>query len=142
MSLKNQLQLIGHRYHELKSTLCLNAELLEIHEGELLKFVERELQKELSLRAFMDAKPRIPPINASTMVRVQSSSKPRKIRAGIVKITPPAIDSPAEPAVWTTLFSRIDAREPRALERARNTVIEMTAIGIEADTVRPMRRPR
>ena len=51
----------------------------------------------------------------------------------MVKITPPAIDSPAEPAVWTMLFSRIDAGEPRALDRCRKTVMEMTAIGMEAE---------
>ena len=31
----------------------------------------------------------------------------RKISAGTVNTTPPAIDSPAEPIVWTMLFSRI-----------------------------------
>ena len=48
---------------------------------------------------------------------------------GSVKATPAAIDSPAEPAVWTMLFSRIVARP-----KARKMVIERTAIGIEALT--------
>ena len=81
-------------------------------------------------------------MRASTIVRVQSNSKPRKMRAGMVKITPPAIDSPADPAVWTILFSRIEAREPSARDSARKTVMETTAIGIDADTVRPTLRPR
>jgi len=31
----------------------------------------------------------------------------RKSRAGRVKTTPEAIDSPADPMVWTMLFSRM-----------------------------------
>ena len=49
-------------------------------------------------------------------------SKPRSIRAGIVTPTPNAIDSPAEPVVWTMLFSRIVAgrvRSDNAEERDR-----------------------
>ncbi len=56
--------------------------------------------------------------------------------AGRVKITPPATDSPAEPVVWTMLFSRIVARPI-----ARRRLIESTAMGMEAETVRPARRP-
>src|SRR5216117_2073563 len=54
--------------------------------------------------------------------------------AGIVKTTPPATDSPADPMVWTMLFSRIV--EPPSFLR---TEIASTAIGIEALTVRPAR---
>ena len=50
----------------------------------------------------------------------------------MVKTTPAAIDSPAEPIVWTMLFSRIVERPKRL-----NTAIASTAIGIDADTVRP-----
>ena len=46
--------------------------------------------------------------------------------------TPAAIDSPAEPIVCTMLFSRIVERP-----NARKTEIDSTAIGIDADTVRP-----
>ncbi len=60
----------------------------------------------------------------------------------MVKMTPPAMDSPAEPAVCTTLFSRIEACDPSMRERRRKTVIEMTAMGMEAETVSPTRRPR
>jgi hypothetical protein len=57
---------------------------------------------------------------------------------GSVNATPAASDSPAEPVVWAMLFSRI---VPRSLSQ-RNSVIERTATGIDADTVRPILRPR
>ena len=57
--------------------------------------------------------------------------------AGIVNTTPPATDSPAEPIVCTMLFSRIV--EPPSL---LSTEMASTAIGIDALTVRPARRPR
>ena len=57
--------------------------------------------------------------------------------AGIVKTTPPATDSPADPIVWTMLFSRM-VDPPSFL----STEIASTAIGIEALTVRPARSPR
>src|SRR4030095_14460586 len=57
--------------------------------------------------------------------------------AGTVKTTPPAIDSPADPIVWTMLFSRIG--DPPSFF---NTEIASTAIGIDALTVSPARRPR
>ena len=46
---------------------------------------------------------------------------------------PAAIDSPAEPVVWTMLFSRIVERPS-----VRKKATESTAIGIEAETVRPI----
>ena len=61
----------------------------------------------------------------------------RKISAGIVNTTPPATDSPAEPIVWTMLFSRIV--EPPSFF---STEIASTAIGIDAETVSPARSPR
>ncbi len=57
--------------------------------------------------------------------------------AGIVTPTPKAIDSPAEPAVCTMLFSRMVALRAPSFERMRKSVMEMTATGIEALTVRP-----
>ena len=57
--------------------------------------------------------------------------------AGIVNTTPPATDSPADPIVWTMLFSRIV--EPPSFF---STEIDRTAIGIDAATVKPARRPR
>ena len=65
-------------------------------------------------------------------------SKPSSISAGIVTPTPKAIDSPAEPVVCTMLFSRIVAgRNPNTREKARNSVIDSTATGIDAETVMP-----
>ena len=52
----------------------------------------------------------------------------------MVKTTPAAIDSPAEPMVWTMLFSRM-VESPSRL----STAMASTAIGIEAQTVRPAR---
>src|SRR5207249_1535344 len=56
-------------------------------------------------------------------------------------------DSPAEPVVCTMLFSRIVARRSRrtsgingdrlTAENARNSEIDSTAIGIDAETVIP-----
>ena len=76
-------------------------------------------------------------------MRVQSSSKPSSTSAGSVKATPAAIDSPAEPVVCTTVFSRMLARPPgRTFDSARKIVMERTAIGTEAETVRPTRSAR
>ena len=84
----------------------------------------------------MNSTPMNPPMSARIRMRVYSRPNPRKISAGRVKITPPAMDSPAEPPVCTMLFSRMVGRP-----KARNTEMERTAIGIEAPTVRPARRP-
>src|SRR5688500_2546981 len=51
----------------------------------------------------------MPPHSDSSSVRVQSISKPSSTSAGSVKATPAAIDSPAEPVVCTTVFSRMEA---------------------------------
>jgi hypothetical protein len=56
----------------------------------------------------------------------------RKSSAGTVKTTPAATDSPAEPMVCTMLFSRM-VELPRRLK----TAIDSTAMGTEAETVRP-----
>ena len=84
----------------------------------------------------MKRTPRKPPIKARIRMREYSRPKPRKISAGRVKITPPATDSPAEPVVWTMLFSRMDD-----FPSARRTDMDRTAIGMEALTVKPARRP-
>ena len=57
--------------------------------------------------------------------------------AGIVKITPAARDSPAEAAVCTILFSRI-----LEFRNTLNIPMEITAAGIDADTVIPANSPR
>ncbi len=69
---------------------------------------------------------------------MNSSSKPMMSSEGSVKATPAASDSPAEPVVCTMLFSRI---VPRSRSQ-RKSVIESTATGIDAETVRPTLRPR
>ena len=58
----------------------------------------------------MNSTPSQPPISASMKMREYSRSKPRKISAGSVKMTPAAMDWPALPVVWTMLFSRIGER--------------------------------
>src|SRR5271154_1058558 len=86
----------------------------------------------------MNSTPSHPPRSARKKMRQYSvlSEKPRKINAGMVKITPAATDSPAEPVVCTILFSRIVDRP-----KARKILIESTAIGMEAETVSPARKP-
>ena len=82
--------------------------------------------------------PNRPPNTETTMIRVMSISNPSSITAGIVTPTPKAIDSPAEPVVWTMLFSKMVARRtPNTREKTRNSVIDSTATGIEAETVIP-----
>src|ERR1017187_3856497 len=81
--------------------------------------------------------PRTPPVRAIRNVTGILIGKPRKMSAGIVKTTAAATDSPADPVVWTMLFSRIVVF-PSFLR----IVIAMTAIGIDADVVRPTFRPR
>ncbi len=75
-------------------------------------------------------------MSARKKMRAYSRSKPRKTRAGRVKMTPEAIDWPALPVVWTILFSRIEARPS-----ARSTLMDSTEMGIEAATVSPARNP-
>ena len=62
--------------------------------------------------------------------------------AGIVTPTPKAIDSPAEPAVCTMLFSRMVAFLKPSLDSMRKSVMQMTATGIDALTVSPTLRTR
>ena len=79
----------------------------------------------------------MPPIIERINIVEYSNSNPTMTRAGMVKITPAAIDSPDEPMVCTILFSSIV--EPPSFFRI---AIDRTAIGIEALTVRPTVRPR
>src|SRR3954447_23556297 len=53
--------------------------------------------------------------------------------AGRVNTIPAAIDSPAEPVVWTMLFSRMVDRP-----RVRKNATDSTAMGIDAETVSPI----
>ena len=77
------------------------------------------------------------PSTATSVMRAISRSKPRMRIAGMVTPRPNAIDSPAEPAVCTMLFSRmVESRTP-AFDARRNSAIAITATGIEALTVSP-----
>ncbi len=86
----------------------------------------------------MKSTPNHPPKSAKGKIRqnVNSDPNPKKIKAGKVNITPAASDSPADPVVCTILFSRMVARP-----KARKILTESTAMGIEADTVNPARKP-
>src|SRR5271156_369487 len=84
----------------------------------------------------INSTPSHPPSSASKNTREYSSGNPIKISAGKVKITPEATDSPADPIVCTMLFSRMVD-----LPNARSTVMDSTAMGIEAETVSPARNP-
>src|SRR5438128_3176149 len=86
--------------------------------------------------------PNNPPRTATSITRVNSRSNPRIKIAGMVTPTPKAIDSPADPAVCTMLFSRIVASRIPNFERMRKSVMEMTATGIDALTVNPTLRTR
>ena len=81
--------------------------------------------------------PKSPPITATNITRVKSRSKPRIIIAGIVTPMPNAIDSPALPAVCITLASKMVASRTPIFDSRRNSVIAITATGIEAETVSP-----
>ena len=69
-------------------------------------------------------------------MRLASRSKPRKMSAGRVKMTPEAMDWPALPVVCTMLFSRMLARP-----KARRMEIDSTEMGMLAATVSPARSP-
>ncbi len=86
--------------------------------------------------------PSKPPSTATSATRVTSRSKPKIMIAGMVTPTPKAMDSPALPAVCTMLFSRIVASFMPSLESSRKNVMEMTATGIDALTVRPTFKTR
>ncbi len=81
--------------------------------------------------------PSNPPSKATSITRPISRSKPRIMMAGIVTPKPKAMDSPAEPAVCTMLFSRIVASRPPIFDHIRNSASEITATGMDALTVSP-----
>ena len=87
--------------------------------------------------------PSKPPKTETTITRWISMLKPSNKSAGMVTPTPKAMDSPADPAVCTMLFSRMEAwRILNSLESALNSVIAKTETGIEAETVMPTLRTR
>ena len=91
----------------------------------------------------INSTPRTPPTKAISEIvsRFGASVFPsfaHKNKAGSVNIAPAARDSPAEPIVCTMLLSRIES----FFIITRITPIEITAAGIDAETVIPTRRPR
>ena len=82
--------------------------------------------------------PSKPPSTATNITRVISRSNPRIMIAGMVTPRPNAIDSPADPAVCTILFSKMVASRRPSFDNMRKIVIESTATGIEPLTVSPV----
>ena len=81
----------------------------------------------------MSSMPMMPPTTAMIATLPTLRSYPISRIAGSVNTIPAAIDSPAEPVVWTMLFSRMVERPS-----VRKNATARTAIGIEAETVRPI----
>ena len=78
----------------------------------------------------MNNTPRKPPINAISAISTKEgiavpSSCAHINNAGSVNIAPAATDSPAEPIVWTMLFSNMES----LLNIKRIIPIEITAAG-------------
>ena len=94
-------------------------------------------------RGIINSTPSMPPQIAIIVIIINDGDSPPPCpahmnSAGNVNIAPVASDSPAEPIVCTMLFSRIDFLR----KIMRITPIDITAAGIDAETVRPTRRPK
>ena len=94
-------------------------------------------------RVNLERTPNTPPHSAISAISTREGApSPQSLihinRAGRVKIAPAATDSPAEPMVCTMLFSKMES----LLRMTRITPMEITAAGMDADTVIPTRRPR
>ena len=94
-------------------------------------------------RGIIKNTPSRPPITAIIVISSIDGRSPvpcaaHKKSAGSVNIEPEAIDSPAEPIVWTMLLSSTEFFP----ESIFITLIAMTAAGIDAETVIPTRSPR
>jgi hypothetical protein len=74
---------------------------------------------------------------ASTQEYLKSSQYPRMTNAGSVKITPDAMEEPADAPVCTMLFSRMPPPPS-----TRSTAMDTTAAGIAEAMVRPANNPR
>ena len=95
----------------------------------------------------MNNTPSSPPIKAvmkiwkTVMVYSPGTMKEVRKKAGIVKITPAASDSPEEPMVCTMLFSRIVPLRAPIFFNTPNIATDITATGMEALMVNPTRNP-
>ena len=83
-------------------------------------------------------RPRSAPRKQSATTCRYGGAVPQRKSAGIVKIEPVASEVDAEPIVCERFASRIEPFAPKS----RKSATVMTAAGIEAETVRPTRRPR
>lgn len=61
--LSKNVELLHQYVNDQNTTLKHNADLFDIYEGDLLKFVLEELESQISVESFPIAKKRIPPIN-------------------------------------------------------------------------------
>jgi hypothetical protein len=82
--------------------------------------------------------PRIAPNTDNIIIRAIEGGSPIKKSAGAVKMTPAANPSPTDATVCTILLSKIDA----FLKKALMIAIDITAAGIDAETVVPTFKPR
>lgn len=62
-SLRDEMKVVIAYHKQYAATLKHNAELIDIHEGDLLKYVLKDLAEQLSEKSYSVAKHRVPPIN-------------------------------------------------------------------------------
>lgn len=87
MSLREQIPALVEKAKANECYLAHNAELYDIYQGNLLKYVEEALGEQLSPQAFNQAKHRIPPINLlkrimDKLAKVYASAPNREIVGG------------------------------------------------------------
>src|SRR5690625_2459574 len=82
--------------------------------------------------------PSTPPANAIMVIVKRLGFKYQINKAGNVKITPAASDSPVDVIVCTILFSKMDVR----FIISHNIAIDITAAGMDAETVIPKISPK
>ena len=87
--------------------------------------------------------PKSPPRTATSITREISRSKPKIKIAGIVTPNPNAIDSPARTSrLHDVVFENRRVAHIRFSREDETSVIEITATGIEAETVKPTFKTR
>ena len=82
----------------------------------------------------MNKIPKMPPRDERKKMRVMEGVSPKRMSAGIVKMTPAAKPSPTVAIVWTMLFSST----VEFLHKRRKMAIDIIAAGIEAEIVAPI----
>lgn len=81
--------------------------------------------------------PRIPPDMASKVSCANCGCTPHTYKAGIVKMTPDAIEELAEPIVCDMLVSRMECGLPVIALRDVKVTTESTAMGMDVLMVSP-----